>query len=160
VIPVTVLRRVFLAVAAAASAACASSGARNRPVDDGIYEFTARTGGYGDLIGRLTLLDGEVSLQPMQGQCRVDPSQASVELFYFLCDYSTEIENLSFTIDRRLPLTRSLWRGFVRQTRTRSVCDQYATQNGRQVCVRTRQESYEERARVGGPLTFRPQPVS
>jgi hypothetical protein len=147
--------------AAATSAACASSGAAGtRAVDDGIYEFITRTGGYGDLTGRITLLNGEISLQPNQAQCREDPSRVSVEQFYFLCDYASDIENLTFSIDRRRPLTRSMWAGFVRQTRTRSVCDQYVTQNGRQVCVRTRQESYEVRAQVGGPLTFRPHPVS
>lgn len=155
-----VLRTMFLAVVATASAACASSGARNVPVQDGTYEFITRTGGYGDLTGRLTLRDGQPSIQPLQGQCREDPSRAGVERFRFICDVGSELENVTFTIDRRLPLTRSVWGGVVRQTKTRTVCDQYAMENGRQVCVRTREETYEVRTSVSGPLTFAPHPVA
>jgi hypothetical protein len=151
-----VLCVLILAVAATTSVACASSGARSAPLEDGTYEFITRTGGFGDLTGRLTLRDGQPSLQPLQGQCREDPSRTGVERFRFLCDIGSEIENVTLTIDRRLPLTRSVWSGFVRQTRTRSVCDQYAMENGRQVCVRTREETYEVRTPVSGPLTFVP----
>ena len=156
VITMRTLRTMLLVLAASASGACASSGKPGVPVQDGTYEFVTRTGGFGDLTGRLTLRDGQTSIQPLQGQCREDPSRTGVERLRFLCDVGTEIENVTFTIDRRLPLTRSVWGGFVRQTRTRTVCDQYAMENGRQVCVRTREETYEVRTPVSGPLTFVP----
>jgi len=128
-------------------------------VADGIYEFITRTGERGELRGRLMLIAGEVTLEPEFGTCRVDAAYASLERQRFLCDNTSEVENLALLVDRRFPTTRSRWTGTVRERRTRTVCVQYTTQNGRQVCVRTETQTYEVRSAVSGPLTFRPRPV-
>ncbi|MBL8961810.1 MAG: hypothetical protein JNJ98_18260 [Gemmatimonadetes bacterium] len=128
--------------------------------DDGIYDFTASTGEATPLRGSLTILAGALSLQPEIGTCRVDQAFASAERSRFLCDNTSDIERLAFLIDHRFPLTRSTWAGSLRQKRTRTVCAQYATQNGRQVCVQTRTETVEVTVPLSGRLTFRPRPAS
>lgn len=141
-------------------AGCASASTRTDvPTPDGIYEFITRTGETGELRGKLVVVGGELSMEPDQGICRVDAAYASMERVRFVCDNVSEVEDLALVVDRRFPVTRSMWTGTVRRTRTRQVCVAYATQNGRQVCVRTETQTYEERAAVRGPLTFRPRPI-
>jgi hypothetical protein len=128
--------------------------------DDGIYDFTASTGEATPLRGSLTILAGALTLRPEFGSCRVDQAFASAERTRYLCDNTSEVERLAFLIDHRFPLTRSTWTGSIRQKRTRTICAQYATQNGRQVCVQTRTETVEVTESLSGRLTFRPRPAS
>ena len=128
--------------------------------DDGIYDFTASTGEATPLRGSLTIVAGDLTLRPEFGSCRVDQAFASTERSRFLCDNTSDVERLAFLIDHRFPLTRSTWAGSMRQKRTRTVCAQYATQNGRQVCVQTRTETVEVSVPLAGRLTFRPRPAS
>ncbi len=127
-----------------------------KPADDGIYEFIANTGDRTPLRGRLTIVAGEISLEPEVGICRVDTAYSSLERTRYACDNVSDIERLAFVMDNRNPLTRSSWTGQVRQRRTRTVCVEYATQNGRRVCVRTQTETYDAMVPVSGRLTFRP----
>lgn len=134
--------------------ATGSGGASADVVEDGVYEFQTRTGRQGDLRGRMTLVGDQISLQPDEGTCRLDTQLPSIERVRYLCDNNSEVEQLTIVVDRRNPTRRSSWAGVVTQTRTRTVCDQYANQNGRRVCVRSREERQEVRTPVGGPLTF------
>ncbi|MGQ0647349.1 MAG: hypothetical protein ACT4P7_07235 [Gemmatimonadaceae bacterium] len=97
---------------------------------------------------------GELFLQPESGNCRTDASYASFEYVRLLCDPTSDVEDLAFVLDKRYPLTRSRWTGRIRQRRQRTVCTEYATQNGRRVCVRSRTETYEVMTNLSGPLTF------
>ena len=145
----------LVAVLACASAGPAPSGART---PDGIYDFIGRTGENAELRGTLTIAGGDLLLAPEQGICRVDATSINPEKTRFLCDHVSDIENLALVIDRRVPTMRSSWTGSVRQRRQRTICVQYAVQNGRQVCVRTQTETYEVRVGVSGPLTFNRRP--
>lgn len=127
---------------------------------DGIYEFTASTGEAQPLRGALTVVAGSLGLRPEFGTCRIDHAYASSERTRYLCDHNSEIDQLAFLIDNRAPLIRSTWAGRVRQRRTRTVCAQYATQNGRQVCVQQRTETYEVVVPVSGRLIFRTRPTA
>jgi hypothetical protein len=144
-------------LACAVAGACASSGSTTTTprTEDGVYEFIGRTGEHAELRGSLIVAGGELLLEPEQGICRVDFQNVVSEKTRFLCDNTSEIEDLAFLIDRRTPLMRSTWTGSVRQKRQRTVCVQYAIQNGRQVCVRSATETYETRVQLRGPLTFR-----
>ena len=141
-------------------AACASSPKAAPPaVKDGVYEFMTSTGERGELRGRMVYAGEVVSIEPELGICRLDGAFASAERLRYLCDNTQEVEHLALLIDKRYPTTRSAWTGSVRVRRTRTVCVQYATQNGRQVCVRSETQTYEERVTLSGPLTFRPAPT-
>jgi hypothetical protein len=141
--------------------ACAGGPAPRGAVSvDGIHDFTASTGEATPLRGTLTIVAGELSLRPEFGTCRIDQAFASSERTRYLCDHSSDVEQLAFLVDHRFPLTRSSWTGRVRQQRTRTVCARYATQNGRQVCVETRNETVEVTVPLSGRLVFRPRPVS
>lgn len=141
---------------------CASRRGTPAPAQaqDGTYDFFARASDRTELRGSLIVLAGTHSLRPENGICREDQLVVSAESTRYICDHSSDVEDLVFVVDRRFPLTRSMWTGRVRQRKQRTVCAQYAIQNGRQVCVRTTQEWYEEVTSVRGPMTFRPRPVS
>ena len=128
--------------------------------EDGIYDFTGSTGEATTLRGSLTVLAGAMSLRPEFGSCRIDQAASSTERTRFLCDNTSEVEQLAFLLDLRFPLTRSSWSGRLRRRQTRTVCARYATQNGRQVCVQTRTETVDVMVPVSGPLTFRPHNAS
>ena len=149
----------LLACLAAIGGCAGTKGQAEVPTLDGIYDFTTRTGEVGELRGRLVVVGGELSMEPDQGICRVDAAFVSFERQRFLCDNTSEVEDLALVVDRRFPLTSSIWTGIVQRTRTRQVCVAYATRDGRQVCVRTETQTYRERAAVRGPLTFRRRPA-
>ncbi|MBL8982388.1 MAG: hypothetical protein JNL26_09385, partial [Gemmatimonadetes bacterium] len=129
---------------ALALAACAGGPPPQTAVtEDGIYDFTGSTGEATTLRGSLTILAGSMSLSPEFGTCRVDQAVSSTERSRFLCDNTSDVEQLAFIIDLRFPLTRSSWSGRLRRRQTRTVCARYATQNGRQVCVQTRTETVD-----------------
>jgi hypothetical protein len=136
---------------------CASSrkSAAPPPVQEGTFDFFGRAGERVELRGAITIIEGEVRLNPEAGLCREDLLWVSAERVRFTCDTSSDLESLAFVIDKRYPLTRSTWSAHVRQRRTRTVCVQYSVQNGRRVCVRTETEWYDEITPMGGPLTFR-----
>lgn len=149
----------FLACAAAMGG-CARPRAGDAPrVIDGTWEFTASTGESVPLRGTLVILDGTYALRPSFGSCRIDTASPSMQRTRFLCDNTSTVERLAFVIDHDAPLTRSTWTGVVRQSRERTVCTQYITQNNRQVCVASRKETVITTAPLSGPLSFRPRPA-
>jgi hypothetical protein len=150
----------LIMVVAAGGAGCASRGtaAPAARTEEGTYDFFARAGERTDLRGSLLVLAGSLMLQPENGTCREDLLVVDSEKSRYICDHTSDVENLVFVLDKRYPLTRSVWMGSMRQRRQRTVCAQYAIRTAAGG-VRTSVEWYET-SQLRGPMTFRPRPVT
>ena len=150
----------------AALAACASSSRTTetstttavsavnaRPVE-GVYDYTANLPGQ-QLRGKLRVIGDTVTLDPMADYCRPTVRAPDPLAFHFSCNGPGSYESIQFRIDRRNPVQLSKWSAIYRVQRTREVCMRYETQAGRQVCVQTKQETYETDETRSGTLQVR-----
>jgi hypothetical protein len=139
-------------------AACASSGstagrAPEGPIE-GNYEYFASLPGQ-QVRGRLRVIADTIVVDPAADYCRPVVGTPDPLVIRYTCNGPGRFESLSLTLDRRNPAQFSKWSATFRVQRSREVCVQYATQGGRQVCVRTQTEQYETTESSSGSLQVR-----
>jgi hypothetical protein len=149
-------RPVFAIVTLATFTACAST--RNSTASreatgptDGTYEFIASVTGR-RVEGKVHIV-GDTMLFDPDNDCSSNLSPPGIFVAprdYNFIRYSCNGVVLDF--DRRNPVQSSKWFAGVPVRRQRQVCAQYAVQNGRQVCVRNRTETYETTESRSGKL--------
>jgi hypothetical protein len=146
----------FALILATLTVACAAKTSANREVEPrvGTYEFVASVPG--------RLVKGKLFVEPdtlhfvPETNCSsdYDPAARIVarlnagEVRYFCA-------GAWLTFDRRNPAQSSKWFSAVRIPKQRQVCAQYATQNGRQVCVRQSMETYYTTEQRSGSIQVR-----
>jgi len=149
-------RPLFAIVTLATFTACAS--ARNTTASreatgpiDGTYEFFASVTGQ-RVEGTVHVVADTILFDP-GNDCSSNlspPGPFVAPRDYNFVRYSCNGVVLDF--DRRNPVQSSKWFAGVLVRRQREVCAQYAVQNGRQVCLRNRTETYETTESRSGKL--------
>ena len=142
--------------------ACGGSGsspetAAPRGPIEGTYEYVANLPSQ-QVRGTLQMVGDTVLVSPMSDYCRplmAPPDPLSIK---YTCQGAGSYEQIQLTIDRRNPVQLSKWSATFRVQRRRDVCVQYATRDGRQVCVQTTTETYETTERRSGNLQVRRTP--
>lgn len=121
---------------------------------EGVYDYTANLPGQ-QVRGKLRVIGDTVTLDPMGDYCRPSVRAPDPLAFHFSCNGPGSYESIQLRIDRRNPVQLSKWSAIYRVQRTRDVCMRYETQAGRQVCVQTKQETYETNETRSGTLAVR-----
>ena len=150
------MSRFGLLAACAALTGCASShndtpstGPAGAPVQ-GTFAFTANLPDQ-QMRGTLQITGDRILLEPASGTCRAMEDTDAV----FLCNGSGRYEQLSIRINRHKPTEGSSWSVSYRVQRSREVCQEYGVVSGRQVCVRSWTEYYDDTQGKSGKLRVR-----
>lgn len=150
-------RRVAV-VLTALLAGCASSGTTtarepSAPIE-GTYDYTATLPGQ-QVQGRLRVLGDTIIVVPNNDYCQPVLGPPSPLVIRYTCNGPGRFESLSLTLDRRNPVQFSKWAASYRVQKQRQVCRRTAIQNGREVCVETGTETYEDTESRSGTLQVR-----
>jgi hypothetical protein len=147
-------------VACAAFVACSSAGGtREGPASaavpaEGTYDYIANLPGQ-QVRGKLRVIGDTVLVEPESDYCRPTVGTPDALRIQYTCNGPGSFEQIRLFIDRRSPAQLSKWSATFRVQRRRDVCVRYAIQNGRQVCVETRTETYETTESRSGTLQVR-----
>jgi hypothetical protein len=120
-----------------------------------VYEYVANMPGqqYG---GTLRVVADTMLVEPAAEYCRPVTGVPDPLTIRYSCLGAGRYDSFLLQLDRRNPVQFSKWTAYVRVQRQRTVCAQYATDaQGRQVCVRTRTETYEVTESRSGRLEVR-----
>lgn len=150
-------RPLFTVATLATFTACASAGntaasrAAQGPIE-GAYEFFASVPGGQRVVGKFHVVaDTIVFDQSNDCSSKLSPPGPFVAPHdRNFVRYSCNGVVLDF--DRRNPVQSSKWYAGLLVRRQREVCAQYAVQNGREVCVRNKTETYETTESRSGKL--------
>lgn len=161
------MMRFVCLLSTAVLAGCASSGASpaREPTDataarassgpiEGTYEYTAILPGQ-QVQGQLRVLGDTIIVIPNNDYCRPVVGPPSPLVIRYTCNGPGRFESLSLTLDRRNPVQFSKWAASYRVQKQRQVCKRTAIQNGREVCVETGYETYEDTESRSGTLQVR-----
>ena len=147
--------------AVAVLVACGGGSAASRPETaapnaprEGTYEYMANLPSQ-QVRGTLRVTSDTIVVDPVSDYCRVVMGPPDPLYIKYTCQGAGTFEQLTLTIDRRNPMQLSKWGATFRVTRRREVCTQYATRDGRQVCVQTTTETYETTESRSGNLQIR-----
>ena len=121
---------------------------------EGVYDYTANLPGQ-TVRGKLRIIGDTITVDPMTDYCRPTVRSPDPLAFHYSCNGPGSFESIELRIDRRNPVQLSKWSATYRVQRQREVCMRYETQAGRQVCVQTKQETYETDESRSGTLQVR-----
>ena len=124
---------------------------------EGTYEYLANLPSQ-QVRGTLRVTSDTMVVDPVSDYCRPVIGPPDPLYIKYTCQGTGTFEQLTLTIDRRNPMQLSKWGATFRVTRRREVCTQYATRDGRQVCVQTTTETYETTESRSGNLQVRRTP--
>lgn len=104
-------------------------------------------------VGTFTIEPDTVTVDADQAICRREVKHEVDERIHnFDCVGVQGTESMVLTIDSRAP-TQSSWHGSREVTKTRRVCEQYATSStGQSYCAQYVTEAYEANVGISGPL--------
>ena len=152
------MRRLVAVVSMAVLAGCASSGTTTArepaaPIE-GTYDYTAVLPGQ-QVQGKLQVLGDTIIVVPNNDYCKPFVGPSSALVIRYTCNGPGRFESFSLTLDRRNPAQFSKWAATYRVQKQRQVCRRTAIQNGREVCVETGTETYEDTESRSGTLQVR-----
>jgi hypothetical protein len=125
---------------------------------EGTYEYLV-TLPTQQVRGTLRITGDTVLVEPISDYCRPAMGPPDPLSIKYTCNGTGTYEQIHLNIDRRNPAQLSKWAATFRVTRRREVCVQYATRDGRQVCVQTTTETYETTETRSGNLQVRRAPA-
>lgn len=137
-------------------AACSSSGsspatsATPRAPAEGTYDYVVNLP-TSQIRGRLQIIGDTAIVSPQADYCRPLPDRDPLFIRYS-CQSTGAFDNLLLRIDRRNPIQQSKWSANLRVQKRREVCRRSETRAGRQVCVETGIETYEDSESRSGAL--------
>ena len=126
---------------------------------EGVYDYLANLPGQ-QVRGRMRVIGDTITVEPVADYCRPTVRAPDPLAIHYSCNGPGSFESIQLRFDRRNPVQLSKWSATYRVRRTREVCVRYETRGGQQVCVQTKQESYETDESRSGTLTVRRVPSS
>jgi hypothetical protein len=138
-------------LSACVSARHTTTGRETPELLEGTYEFVASVAGQ-RVVGKVHVVENTILFdQGNDCSSNFSPPGAFVaprddNFIRYSCN------GVVLDFDRRNPVQSSKWFAGLLVQRQRQVCAQYAVQNGRQVCIRNRTETYETTESRSGKL--------